>query len=476
MGVDRWPCDPAVEQRNYSGFAYLASALAAQGYIVLAPNFNAEHTFGFGEPTPDERLTQVFDLHLQGLAEASAGGANGFGVDLAGRADLGRLALFGHSRGGGSAVGLANNPELMAASRGYGPAAGVLLIAGATAALDPWSSVSAPLATILAACDGDVTDQAGQFFFEGPRLAPDQTEWAASAWLERANHNSFNTFLPGDMITLRDRPDCETLLDGEAQRAWLVDYAGDFLTTLRLAAGDAAAVDEAKARMGLDVTAPAPDTLYGLPGRVAFLAPAANRQTLMIPAQEKELATNLLGGMVTAENATTHFCPKAFYSAWSLPGSEPCRRNYVTVPGQPAHAVISWEQPGAALRFALPDGAGDLSGFATLSLRAAVDPASPLNATGEPQAFSVKVTDRAGNSATVQTRPDEPALAFPAGEMQEVSDTETGFFTGIVPLTTIRLPLAGFAGVDLSDIAEIALIFDQTPSGALFAGDLEWIR
>ena len=250
-GVDRWPCDPAVEQRNYSGFAYLASALAAQGYIVLAPNFNAEHTFGFGEPTPDERLTQVFDLHLQGLAEAAAGGANGFGVDLAGRADLGRLALFGHSRGGGSAVGLANNPELMAASRGYGPAAGVLLIAGATAALDPWSSVSAPLATILAACDGDVTDQAGQFFFEGPRLAPDQTEWAASAWLERANHNSFNTILPGDMITLRDRPDCETLLDGEAQRAWLVDYAGDFLTTLF--AGDAAAVDEAKARMGLDV-------------------------------------------------------------------------------------------------------------------------------------------------------------------------------------------------------------------------------
>jgi len=76
----------------------------------------------------------------------------------------------------------------------------------------------------------------------------------------------------------------------------------------------------------------------------------------------------------------------------------------------------------------------------------------------------------------VQTRPDEPALAFPPGEMQEVSATDTGFFTGIVPLTTIRLPLAGFAGVDLSDIAEIALVFDQTPSGALFLADLEWVR
>ncbi len=476
MGVDRWPCAPEVEQRNYSGFAYLAEALAAQGYVALAPNFNAEHTFGFGEPVPGERLEQVFDLTMQALAEAGAGGANGFGVELAGRADLGHLALLGHSRGGEAGVGLANSPELMAASRGYGPVAGVLLIAGATTFLDPWASVSAPLATILSACDGDVTDQTGQFFFEGPRLAPDQTEWAASAWLERANHNNFNSILPGDMVTHRNRPDCATLLDGDAQRAWLVDYAGDFLTALRLGAGDETDADEAKARMGLDVTAPAPDTLYGLPGRAAFLAPAANRTTLMIPAQEEELATNLLGGAVTAENATTHFCPKGFYSAWSMPGSEPCRRNYVTVPGQPAHAVVSWEQPGAALRFALPDGAGDLSGFTTLSLRAAVDPASPLNATGEPQAFSVKVTDRAGNRATVQTRPGEPALAFPAGEMQGVSATETGFFTGRVPLTTIRLALSDFAGVDLSDIAEIALLFDQTPSGVLFVADVELVR
>ena len=93
----------------------------------------------------------------------------------------------------------------------------------------------------------------------------------------------------------------------------------------------------------------------------------------------------------------------------------------MTVPGQPAHAVVAWEKPGAALRFALPEGAGDLSGYATLSLRAAVDPASPLNAAGSPQAFSVQVTDRAGNSATVQTRPGEPALGFPPGTMQDDS-------------------------------------------------------
>ena len=474
MGVDRWPCDPGVEQRNYSGFAYLASALAGQGYIVLAPNINAENTFGFGEPVAGERLVQVLDMQLQALAEASAGGVNGFGVDLAGRADLSRMALLGHSRGGEAAVWLANNPDLLAASRGHEPIAGVLVIAGAATFLDPWNRIDAPLATVLAACDGDVTDQTGQFFFEGPRLAPDQTEWAISAWLDRANHNGFNSILPADMITMRDRPDCETLLDVEAQRAWLVDYTSDFLTAIF--SSDGQAVKDAKTRLGMDARDPAPDALYGLPGRVAVLPAALDRLTVMIPASEDELVENLLGGPVQADDAATHFCPKGFYSALSLPGSEPCRRNYVTVPGQPAHAVVSWETPDAELRFEVPDGAGNLTGYTALSLRAAVDPASPLNEPGQSQAFSIRITDRAGNSATVQTRPDEPALAFPSGTMQG-SDTENAdFFTGIVPLTTIRLALSDFSGADLNNIDEIALLFDQTSSGALFLADLELVR
>ena len=45
-----------------------------------------------------------------------------------------------------------------------------------------------------------------------------------------------------------------------------------------------------------------------------------------------------------------------------------------------------------------------------------------------------------------------------------------------MPLTTIRLALSDFAGVDLTDIGEVALVFDRTPSGTLFMGDLEWVR
>jgi dienelactone hydrolase len=472
--VDRWPCAPELEQPNYRGFEYLVRRLAAEGYVALSININAENTFGFGEPSPNERLEQILDRHLQALAAAAAGGPNDFGVALAGRADVSRLALFGHSRGGEAALVLANSPALASASRGYGPVAGVLQIAAAAGTADPWTGSAVPLATILAACDGDVVAQDGQFFFEGARLAPGQTQWAVSAWLERANHNYFNQILADDAMGRRGRPDCQPILDGDVQRAWLADYAVDFLT--RIFDPDAVAVAKAAARMGMDVQKPAPDMLYGLPARVATLAPAAERRTVMLPASAGELTINRLGGAVTAVNATAHFCPKGFYSARSLPGSEPCRRNYVTIPGQPSHAVISWDQPGAVLRFALPDGAGDLRGAAALSLRAAVDPGSPLNAAGQPQAFTVRLTDAAGHSATAVTAAAEPALAYPAGLWEDDAALTTGFFTGLVPLTTIRLPLGAFAGVNLTDIREIALEFDRTASGTLFLGDVEWVR
>ena len=51
-----------------------------------------------------------------------------------------------------------------------------------------------------------------------------------------------------------------------------------------------------------------------------------------------------------------------------------------------------------------------------------------------------------------------------------------GLFSGRVPMTTVRLPLKDFGGVNLGDIRELALVFDRTPSGSLFIGDVELVR
>ena len=51
-----------------------------------------------------------------------------------------------------------------------------------------------------------------------------------------------------------------------------------------------------------------------------------------------------------------------------------------------------------------------------------------------------------------------------------------GLFTGRVPMTSIRVPLQDLKGVDLRNIRELALVFDQTPSGSRSINDVEFVR
>jgi len=102
----------------------------------------------------------------------------------------------------------------------------------------------------------------------------------------------------------------------------------------------------ARARMGLDPQRPAPAALYGLPARVVSVAELAERDRLLIPASAEELVTNLRGGAVTAEGVSVHFCADGFYTLASKPGSEPCLRVNLIVPGQPTHVVLDWAAPG----------------------------------------------------------------------------------------------------------------------------------
>lgn len=470
--VDRWPCEPEAERHNYRGFEYLLRQLAAEGYVALSININAEYTFGFGEPVPFERLGQLVKLHLEALAAASAGGANEFGVELKERADLSRLVFIGHSQGGEGAYWLTHKAGLDGpdafVKQGYGPVYGLLLVAP-SANLAGAQGARVPLSVILPACDGDVFNQDGQLFYEITRLDPDQSAWASSVWLEHANHNYFNETLLDEAMKRSGRPDCQKLLQPEEQLGFMVEYAIDFLAQI---------FDQdpgATVRLGMDLQVAAPDKLYGLPARVAALAPRYNRLPLLLPADETAMHTNLEGSSVTAENLTVTYCPLGYYVPAMKPGSEPCKRVNLTIPGNPAMLSLAWQQKGGSLRFSLPE-ATDLSQFAAISLRAALDPLSNLNSSSANQVFSIQLLDQQGNLASVPTRSDEPALRFPPGTMEENDSFEGGLFTGRVPLTSIRIPFASFAGIDLSQIGALILSFDQTASGALFISDLELVR
>ncbi len=469
-----WPCDEGQEQRNYRGFTYLVEELASAGYLALAINANAAYTEAYGDAGSAERLGQIIDRHLAQLIDASAGGENNFGVDLYGRVDDKRVVWIAHSRSAELASRIIRDRRLddglNAAFAGYGPLLGLLQVAPTLAQVDSQQTADLPLAVILPACDGQVSDLAGQATYEALRDDRQRQAPAATLLLEAADHNQFNEVVTPDMLAGAARPQCrfDQLLQSAEQRAFLAAYAVEFLAWVLGTPQESSAAAEA---LGLAVTKAVPGQILGRPALVAHAPDAADEMLLLRPFGAGELTHNLLGGDVIAENLQTLFCP----AGSSLHGVDSslsaCHRLPANHPGSPAQMLLTWPEPDGLLRLNLPPEGVDLTRYTALQLRAALDPLSPLNTPGEARSFSVTLHDTEGGSATLAVPPEAPALAYPRGEI--MSD---GRFSGHVQMSALRLPLAAFAAVDLTQIVAVELLFDRTPSGALFIADLGFVR
>jgi hypothetical protein len=464
-----WPCPVEDEQSNYAGFTYLIEALARAGYVALSINVNAEHTFAHGESPPTVRTIQLIDAHLNELAAANSGESDKFGVDLNGRVDLSHMVWVGHSRGGDLINWIVREQNLAteASQTGYGPVQGLILVAPSVFTTDALPTVDLPVGVILPACDADATLLEGQLYYESARFDPTRTNLVTSVYLEGANHKNFNTTLDPDRI-LEDRPDCaeDAALAPETQRDFLVQYTLDFLQGLY---GDPTENGDLGQRLGLDAASPPPTTLYNVPVRVCTLYPPADHLTVMRPQSEAELSTNLLGGEVGMTEATAVFCPEGYYVPAMEPGTEPCKRVNFNQPGYPQQFVLSWESSGAQWRTILPEPVRDLTGYSSLHVRAALDPLSELNLEGDPLSFTVVLIDAGGGQAQAVVSD----LPYPPGERQPDEYWEERF-TGHVHMSTIIIPLTNF-DVDLPQVAEIALRFDQAETGTLFLADLELV-
>jgi hypothetical protein len=113
---------------------------------------------------------------------------------------------------------------------------------------------------------------------------------------------------------------------------------------------------------------------------------------------------------------------------------------------------------------------------AAKSLRAAADPADPRNWSGPDSPFphfSVILRDTVGRVAIGAVPAGISALYLPAGRLR--AQGEISLWTGFTPLSSIRIPLSAFEGIDLAHVTGLAFSSGDSESGAIRIADLEFV-
>ncbi len=463
--TSQWPCAP--ESRFELGFAYLAQSLAEAGYGVLVPNLNAAFSETYGATADnrnelaDQRSGQIIDAHLTRLALAHRGDDTGFGVSLTGRVDLARLAMVGHSMGGGAAA-LSTLQRLDGNSAtdlqgkilsGLGPIAALVMVSPTRSypiaqRPDVYALPDVPTVVVSGGCDRDIFDLSSLYYIETARQQS-RTTPVLGILLPGANHNYFNAAVAEDDYYRKPNngPLCNPQrsrdrLSRVAQETFLSQYTQAFLRTVWPDSGAAAA----PALVGMDPRQAAPRELFGQSVLTALVSPEARRY-MVFHAEDAPAAMLTPGLKATLCESLTD-----------------CQSSSRPYPHFPTLLSLSWETATESLQ--VPLESVNVSQFTSLELRLAPDPAWPIPQ-GQP-VFAVVLRDELGGAARVEMLSSVPALR------QFEADSTHGITAPLYP-SALRIPLGQFAGVDLAALSRVELVFDQVPQGKLHLASVEFV-
>jgi hypothetical protein len=477
VGVFTWPCPAGVEPiRSYQGYDYSGQQLASHGYIVVSISANGINARDASvSDLGAAARAELIDRHLEFWRTLNTAGAAPFGALFVGRVDLGRVGTMGHSRGG---EGVMRHFSYNAAKASPFPLKVIVPIAPTN--FSRWQvNQNVAVSQFLPYCDGDVSNLQGVHYYDDARYLMTAGGYQSYVTVMGANHNFFNTvWTPGlgpgasDDWTITADPHCGTgagsgRLTAAEQRAVGLAYLASFFRTE--VGGEAGFFGY------IDGSAGAPPTVQAFDLHVSHHGNDAQRRDVNRLLTAADLTTNVLGGAVSQ----TGLSPQDLCGGES-PQPQHCLSSQSTsrMPHTAPSSISSrrglsqlrtgWSASGAVFSNAIPAGPSrDVSGFGFLQFRATVNFADARNPFATAQDLSVRFADGFGGTQTLRAGQFSSALFYPPGTQSAVPK---------VLHHTVRVPLASLTSVDLTNISEVALLFDQTASGALLISDLHFYQ
>lgn len=478
--------------RSYAGYDYLSSNLASHGYVVMSisvntiPSFDNTFSYDAGDNARSQTIAASLDLLYRwnnGAGPVVAGNdAQTVGTKLTGKMEMQRIGLMGHSRGGEGVTDYIRFNRLR-------PSGGRIYNLQAVLALAPIDGqkqvpYGTNYATLLPACDGDVSTLAGANAFERSKYANPSDPFAKIQWyVQGADHNYFNTIWTtddgasysgtgsgADVACGEDKPNSVRLFPSDQRKvglALMASFLRDYLGMEK----------EFEPYMTGAVNPLPPSACPVLRGvacdqevKESYIAPAGQRQDVIRPEGQSPLTLDAAGGSMAGTGFSTYdWCNEDRQQATGTQ-IKACPPNAASSVNRSfgRQLTLAWDAP-ATLKAGLVGAARDASKYGTLSLRAAVnflDPRNPVSDGTNPasamQDFDVVLVDRDGKRSSVRAAKYGTAL-----------EPSLGSFRRHVVLNGLRIPLSAFTGVNLKDLDSVQLEFGTaTTTGSIQLADV----
>ena len=497
-----------VEVNSYLGYEYAGRRLASQGYVVVSVDANLINARNNGGPAGDTQLIDARGVlalqHLQQLSDWTRNGGAPAGAQIPrGGLDLTHVALVGHSRGG-EAMRSAYNQYRAAPS----PWPGRIVTAvnfEAIFEIGPtdfkgYNASGVVWNVLLPMCDGDVSTLAGVKPFDRMMLDFGETPMAQKStytvW--GANHNFYNT---------------EWKVSDTARRRAAAGGGFEFAETFPCTGG--AAGNNSIFSLGPGSPAQRLTALSSVPALIrgnlgGAVAPEAtfnrNFNTLFaLPANINNEANAAAayptrvdrGYSPTANTAVIRVMEDFDKAAGTNTSGQANDSAGITInhvnglpPPAPPGAIpnhdrtqrvgyMDWAAAGAAVLFqanwtALNRPGVDVTGFQTLDFRVSRHASAGLNSAATAD-FSIRLVGANG----VLTRPLRLSNYAPvANDLRGPVGGGTLADKNHPILQTYRIPLRDFGNFAAigPQVRGVRFIFDQTASGAIFVGNIRFVR
>lgn len=429
------------------GFKYLTEKLAQNGYIAVAMEVNNAYLWKYGDNDDNVKVPIMVDKYIESLKLANEGKNNKYGIDLKDKIDFDKVALVGHSRGGESIFKIAQEEE----KKGQKISA-ILSIAPTASYPDtPFLETDIDTSILVPEYDGDVTTLDG-FGIYDILTSKKRESFVGLTLLEKANHNYFNTDIKPNDAKLLAR-DVSDQLTREKQQDFLANYAVDFFN---------ASIKNKAENSLYDSKLSSIDKMYGYDVRTLFsdknkIDIVSIKDKNNFKAESVEVLTTKDALTVNNDKAQGVDTVPSSYEGFNI-------RDLLNV---------KWKDTNGKISFS--SNIKDFSKFNSLSINIVQDPSDELNTKGKNQEFTVEIKDKKGNISKVNLDKNIPALDYINGKIEylELEGSTYKMWSTQTPLTSIKIPLSSFNGIDINKIDEVSLIFDKTKSGSVMIGGFE---